>query len=261
MLRRFGRSRRKRASGSQSGAGNPSSSGDFDGEDVIARAADVLGISADGFDESRRPKKSVWSSICTRKPRPSHEESTSGSPSAVAILEPSKTPNKSQKKKPKRTAPRFSLRRLVYGTPLVAQPLYHSPSGTPAPSTSKTVKKSSRSTEVHDAGDAQSFDAKSVVWRDNMSSCSSLQGATALSLGGGSGGTRECQLCLYECSLDLFPLLMNCSHLFCINCLQTYVRIEIQEGRVNLKCPQCSEAMHPNGNKPFSSFSKVYFKN
>ena len=28
---------------------------------------------------------------------------------------------------------------------------------------------------------------------------------------------------------------------------QTYVKIEIQEGRVNLRCPQCTEHMHPNG--------------
>ena len=58
---------------------------------------------------------------------------------------------------------------------------------------------------------------------------------------------RLCALCLHSYSQDAFPLLRNCAHLFCIYCLQTYIRIEIQEGRVNLKCPQCSESMHPNG--------------
>ena len=32
-----------------------------------------------------------------------------------------------------------------------------------------------------------------------------------------------------------------------MDCLQIYVKIELQEGRVNIKCPQCPEAMHPNG--------------
>merc|ERR1719320_1112860 len=57
---------------------------------------------------------------------------------------------------------------------------------------------------------------------------------------------RECALCLGESPGDQFPQLRNCQHLTCVTCLQQYVRIEIQEGRVNLKCPQCSEILHPN---------------
>jgi hypothetical protein len=57
---------------------------------------------------------------------------------------------------------------------------------------------------------------------------------------------RECSLCLNEYTSDLFPSLRNCQHLFCMVCLQQYTRIEIQEGRVNLKCPQCNEILHPN---------------
>ena len=39
---------------------------------------------------------------------------------------------------------------------------------------------------------------------------------------------------------------------------QTYVKIEIQEGRVNLRCPQCTEHMHPNGKTFF--FNQNDFK-
>ena len=69
----------------------------------------------------------------------------------------------------------------------------------------------------------------------------SLSGST------GSGSSpQECPLCLAEAAGDQFPELRNCGHQFCLVCLQQYVRIEVQEGRVNLKCPQCTDSMHPN---------------
>ena len=58
------------------------------------------------------------------------------------------------------------------------------------------------------------------------------------------GQTKECPLCFQSSSN--FLSLTNCSHLACKECLQTYVRIEIQEGRVNLMCPECPESMHPD---------------
>lgn len=58
---------------------------------------------------------------------------------------------------------------------------------------------------------------------------------------------RECSLCLATHTLDFFPFLRNCPHLFCFDCLQIYAKIELQEGRANIKCPQCVEPMHPNG--------------
>jgi E3 ubiquitin-protein ligase RNF19A len=159
-------------------------------------------------------------------------------------------------KRPGRITSRFSLRRLFYGNN-IAQPAIFRTLGTRASIEIAAASKTARFVE-----DNQS-DTKSTVWRDNTSSCSSLQGGAtaAISLGGNStaaslmvhaGGSasstvlKECPLCLSECTLDLFPLLRNCHHLFCIDCLQTYVKIEIQEGRVNLRCPQCTELMHPN---------------
>ena len=62
-----------------------------------------------------------------------------------------------------------------------------------------------------------------------------------------TSAVRECPLCMAECTLDQFPILRNCPHLFCMDCLHTYTKLEIHEGRVNLKCPQCNELIHPNG--------------
>ena len=83
---------------------------------------------------------------------------------------------------------------------------------------------------------------------------SQSQAGLAGSIAGGksAGGqstsaVRECPLCMAECTLDQFPILRNCPHLFCMDCLHTYTKLEIHEGRVNLKCPQCNELIHPNG--------------
>jgi len=163
--------------------------------------------------------------------------------------------------------PRFSLRRLFYTNPLLSPPFTRSPKT----NRKKTKKSSGSSGETYKdrdspfAGsrglrDAPGLDSQSEgSWvtndRDTYSTSSSMQGAAAVggSLAGssnsdmGSGGPlRDCSLCLAEYASDQFPNLRNCHHLFCIMCLQQYVRIEIQEGRVNLKCPQCNEILHPN---------------
>ena len=214
----------------------------------------------------KKPKRSFFT-VCIHgegsKDRPEiHNDQEEMSPTSSSPLERKSSgfggKGQTSRTREKKSRSRFSLRRLFYGNPLVAQPLYQSPAATPGPSTSK------RSNRLHD--DGQSMDEKSNVWRDNMSSCSSLQGATAFglpsSLGAststGSNTTKECPLCLTEHSYEFFPLLRNCTHLFCVDCLRTYVRIEIQEGRVNLQCPQCIENLHPNGKKTFLVIS-VWF--
>ena len=123
-----------------------------------------------------------------------------------------------------RKAPsRFSLRRFFFENPLMPSPFRPSPR--PKPKKPKTEQ-------------------EPQTWRDNISSASSVLGAQA-----NANGMRECPLCMAECTLEQFPMLHNCPHLFCMECLHTYVKIEIQEGRANLKCPQCTELMHPNGKK------------
>ena len=126
--------------------------------------------------------------------------------------------------RPRKPPSRFSLRRLFFENPLMPPPFRPSPR-------SKPKNKSNKPDE-------------NQLWKDNNSSASSVLGAQAQSF---ANGVRECPLCMAECTLEQFPLLRNCPHLFCKECLHTYVKIEIQEGRANLKCPQCTELMHPNG--------------
>ena len=61
-----------------------------------------------------------------------------------------------------------------------------------------------------------------------------------------------------ECTLDQFPILRNCPHLFCMDCLHTYTKLEIHEGRVNLKCPQCNELIHPNGETILTTVQNIH---
>lgn len=140
--------------------------------------------------------------------RRSHRETSIKMPAIDA------TPPRQRKKPPSR----FSLRRLFFENPLMPTPFRPSPRTKP--------KKSKEEPQPY--------------WKDNASS-SSVLGAQA-----NANGMRECPLCMAEQTLEQFPHLRNCPHLFCMECLHTYVKIEIQEGRANLKCPQCTELMHPN---------------
>ena len=135
--------------------------------------------------------------------------------------------------RPRKPPSRFSLRRLFFENPLMPPPFRPSPR-------TKPKNKSNKPDE-------------NQLWKDNNSSASSVLGAQAQSF---ANGVRECPLCMAECTLEQFPLLRNCPHLFCKECLHTYVKIEIQEGRANLKCPQCTELMHPNG-KTCCTFSYI----
>lgn len=157
--------------------------------------------------------------------------------------------NYSVKATPSKPRSRFSLRRLFYTNPLLSPPF------TRAQNRRKLRKGCDRESGQSSGAATVSADTQSEAsWvagageRDTYSTASSVQGAA----GGSTHSTdpaaviRECSLCLAETSGDQFPNLRNCHHLTCVVCLQQYVRIEIQEGRVNLKCPQCSEILHPN---------------
>jgi len=94
-----------------------------------------------------------------------------------------------------------------------------------------TTESSTNSTQENDVQTGYSFENISVQAHSTSQSQPELQ---------------ECSLCMGEYTLESFPVLSNCLHLFCIECLHTYTKLEIQEGRVDLKCPQCDELIHPN---------------
>jgi len=144
---------------------------------------------------------------------------------------------------------RWSLRRLFYTNPLLSPPFSRSPKAENTRPSKRSQQ--SRGSPPRTGTQARSLDAQSEasnwVGMDRESPSSSVVAAGAsVSLAGSEGAIKECPLCYCEEAPDQFVELRNCGHQFCLNCLQKYVRIEIQEGRVNLKCPQCTEGMHPN---------------
>ncbi|XP_043861183.1 E3 ubiquitin-protein ligase RNF19A isoform X2 [Dromiciops gliroides] len=61
-----------------------------------------------------------------------------------------------------------------------------------------------------------------------------------------NGDFMECPLCLLRHSKERFPDIMTCHHRSCVDCLRQYLRIEISESRVNIRCPECTERFNPH---------------
>eukprot|EP00092_Neocalanus_flemingeri_P085036 GFUD01106925.1.p1 GENE.GFUD01106925.1~~GFUD01106925.1.p1 ORF type:complete len:694 (-),score=136.18 GFUD01106925.1:148-2229(-) len=213
--------------------------------------------------------KSIAASVGSGTSNPCSSKSDPSQPTPTPVeLSSGSTKNYPVKaSQPNKTRSKISLRRLFYTNPLLSPPFTRSPkinrkkpkrnAGGPNDRDRDRDSPFAGSRGLREATglDTQSEGSWVTADRDTYSTSSSMQGAAAVggSLAGssnsdmGSGGpVRECPLCMNECSPDQFPCLRNCPHLFCIVCLQQYVRIEIQEGRVNLKCPQCNEILHPN---------------
>ena len=55
-----------------------------------------------------------------------------------------------------------------------------------------------------------------------------------------------CPVCYALRASSKFPEVSTCEHRSCLECLRQYMTIEINESRVNLTCPECSERFHPN---------------
>eukprot|EP00095_Tigriopus_kingsejongensis_P003360 maker-scaffold496_size155344-snap-gene-0.25 protein:Tk03360 transcript:maker-scaffold496_size155344-snap-gene-0.25-mRNA-1 annotation:"ring finger" len=183
----------------------------------------------------------------------------------LSIPDPAPKYSPTTHRKSTRTRPRapgrFSLRRLFYGNPLFPYPFFLGTAGplgpggingsTPSSTRSRRTRGATSNWRSNYDGDSAS--ERSVnPWRDTTSSGSpSLVGASSHNksttfIGPDGKPMRECSLCLVTLGLDNFPNLLNCHHLFCFECLKMYVKIELQEGRVNIRCPQCVEPLHPN---------------
>ncbi|GFG40807.1 hypothetical protein Cfor_11865 [Coptotermes formosanus] len=150
----------------------------------------------------------------------------------------------------KRGLARFSLRRLLYSSPLVARRITRGSS-----STSKNSKNAgdgrgsgpSRDVERGEAVRLSSVAAAGTPLHDDLQQAPIKIPGFGTSAGkSGELGIAECPLCLAELPMEYFPELSTCSHRSCYDCFQQYLRIEISESRVNIACPECSEPMHPN---------------
>jgi len=91
------------------------------------------------------------------------------------------------------------------------------------------------------------IEANNVVISNNSDENSSVEVVNDETIQNNHDNLTECCLCLDNYGTDQgFVLRSNCKHQFCINCLNQYVRTEIQERRVDIKCPQCPSPMHPD---------------
>lgn len=134
----------------------------------------------------------------------------------------------------KRGLSRFSLRRLLYSSPLLARRIRAAAIPTPPCNSSGT-------------GNVETPEVKSSSAEQRLGEETSTASRISVSTDPTkSDGNVECSLCLAELAPEYFPSLLTCPHKSCYDCFQVYLRIEISESRVSIACPQCSEQMHPN---------------
>ncbi|XP_044728885.1 E3 ubiquitin-protein ligase RNF19A-like [Chrysoperla carnea] len=166
----------------------------------------------------------------------------------------STTPGGSNQRR--RGVSRFSIRRLLYASPLGGRRLprsvqttsknHHRPfarEGTEARSSSSSRINERFHPEIRATNSGPGAFPHQQELQKTVSRSSVFTTSTAKS---GEGVWLECPLCLAELSSEEFPELMACGHRSCYNCLQQYLRIEISESRVCIACPECAEPMHPN---------------
>ncbi|XP_066992791.2 E3 ubiquitin-protein ligase RNF19B [Anabrus simplex] len=151
----------------------------------------------------------------------------------------------------KRGLARFSLRRLLYSSPLVARRIGRATSGTSKPKNSGQGDGRSSSSRDPERGDplTRLNSTTSGASPPNEELHRAPSKLSVLGIGAGKStesGSAECPLCLAELPVEYFPELSTCHHRSCYDCFQQYLRIEISESRVGIACPECSEPMHPN---------------
>lgn len=147
----------------------------------------------------------------------------------------------------KRFPGRWSLRQLIYSSPLTRRRSSGSGGGT-----SKAYRKVEHGATGKDSTDGKSAHTskdsdKHPVELHRATSKSSIYAASTKSSDGASHPQIwECPLCLAELSPEDFCELNACGHRACVACFQQYLRVEITESRVCIACPECLEPMHPN---------------
>ncbi|XP_043263776.1 E3 ubiquitin-protein ligase RNF19A-like [Colletes gigas] len=146
----------------------------------------------------------------------------------------------------RRILPRFSLRRLLYSSPLIGRRIARTPSSSNR-STKTKDQAGSRNTDV-EKGEARVSNGSSHFQFQNIDLQRASSKGSVLSSAGKSNenGLMECPLCLAEFPVDFFPVVQSCHHRSCYDCFQQYLKVEISESRVNIACPECSEPLHPN---------------
>ncbi|XP_060523951.1 E3 ubiquitin-protein ligase RNF19A-like [Cylas formicarius] len=147
----------------------------------------------------------------------------------------------------KRFPSRWSLRHLIYSSPLARR---RSSNGG---GSSKVPKKGDANYSGKDIFDGKPGhpSKENDKFPIELNRASSKTSVYASSIKSGDGGALsnqcgECPLCLAEVASDDFCELSACRHRACISCFQQYLKVEITESRISISCPECLEPMHPN---------------
>ncbi|XP_053975748.1 E3 ubiquitin-protein ligase RNF19A-like [Hylaeus volcanicus] len=148
--------------------------------------------------------------------------------------------------RPRRILPRFSLRRLLYSSPLIGRRIMRTPSSSNRNTKAKDLT-GSKTADV-EKGEARVSNGSSHLQFQNIDLQRASSKGSVLSSAGKSNenGMVDCPLCLAEFPMDFFPVVQSCHHRSCYDCFQQYLKVEISESRVNIACPECSEPLHPN---------------
>jgi E3 ubiquitin-protein ligase RNF19A len=146
----------------------------------------------------------------------------------------------------KRFASRWSLRHLIYSSPILNRRRSQNSSGSSKSHRNHggkdtTDSRLGGSSKDIDRGASHHVEIHQATSRTSVFTTSTKSGEVTLSM--------ECPLCFAELAAEEFWELAGCGHRACISCLQQYLRVEITESRVCISCPECPEPMHPNGKK------------
>ena len=70
----------------------------------------------------------------------------------------------------------------------------------------------------------------------------------------------ECPLCVLLVNFELTPDLQTCNHRACLECMQRYLKTEINHSRLKITCPSCSEPLQQQVIREILHDDKFYFK-
>ncbi|KOC63990.1 E3 ubiquitin-protein ligase RNF19A [Habropoda laboriosa] len=148
--------------------------------------------------------------------------------------------------RPRRMLPRFSLRRLLYSSPLIGRRIARTPSS----SNRNTKAKDPAGGKIADVekGEARVSNGSSHFQFQNidLQRASSKGSLLSSARESSENGLMKCPLCFAELPVEFFPVVQSCHHRSCYDCFQQYLKFQISESRVNIACPECLEPLHPN---------------
>ncbi|XP_045465659.1 E3 ubiquitin-protein ligase RNF19A-like isoform X1 [Harmonia axyridis] len=142
----------------------------------------------------------------------------------------------------KRFPGRWSIRQLIYSSPLLNRRRNQGNGSTPKPSRSHEKEADIRS--GNSSRDVECGLPHPVEIHQAASRTSVFTGSTKSA--DVPPASLECPLCFAELGPEEFFEVASCGHRACLQCMKQYLRVEISESRVIITCHECPEPIHPN---------------